>query len=113
MNLLVTPAQYVVSWRHDAVSYAQCFCCPVTVTCVAGVVNRLRVLDDPGFISRQVLEIFYFSKTRRSALGPKKPPIQWVTELYPGVKQLWRKADHLSQYIAKDKNKWSYTFALL
>jgi hypothetical protein len=37
-------------------------------------------LDNPGFESRQGLEIFHFITAFRPALGPTQPPIQWVPE---------------------------------
>ena len=83
MNSLVTPPQYVFSWRHFALSYAQCSCCPVTVNCVVDVENKRR---DDGWSWIHILagaRDFFFSKTPISALGPNKPPNRWLTELSP------------------------------
>jgi hypothetical protein len=53
---------------------------------------------------------FLFSTSSRPALGPTQPPIQWVPgALSPGVKQLWREADHSPPASTKVKKMWSYT----
>jgi hypothetical protein len=47
------------------------------------------------FDSRRGLEIFLFTTTSRTALGPTQPPIQWVTGApSTGVKRPGRDADH-------------------
>jgi hypothetical protein len=52
-------------------------------------------LDDRGFDSRQGLGIFHFTTASRTALGPTKPPIQWVRgALSVAVKRPGREADH-------------------
>jgi hypothetical protein len=63
-----------------------------------------------GFDSRRGLGIFFFTTTSRTALGPTKPPIQWVTgALSLGVKWLGREADHSFPSSAEVDNAWSYT----
>jgi hypothetical protein len=69
------------------------------------------VLDDLGFESRQGLRILLFTTVSILALGPKQPPIEWVTgtgALTLGVKRPRREADH-SPSGAEVKNEWSYT----
>jgi hypothetical protein len=52
-------------------------------------------LDVRGFESRQGLGIFLFATASRPALGPTRPPIQWIPRaLSLGVKCLGREADH-------------------
>jgi hypothetical protein len=47
------------------------------------------------FGSRRGLGIFLFITASRTALGPTKPPIQWISRaLSLGVKQSGREADH-------------------
>jgi hypothetical protein len=51
---------------------------------VVGVVTmQWAGLDDPGLDLRQVQEIFIFSKTSRSTLGPIQPPAHWVPVFFP------------------------------
>jgi hypothetical protein len=46
-----------------------------------------------------------------AALGPMKPPAQWVLEtLLPGIKQMGYEADHSPASSIEAKNAWSYTF---
>jgi hypothetical protein len=46
----------------------------------------------------------------RTALGPTKPPIQWITGSFSlGVKRPGREADHSPPSSAEVKNVWSYT----
>jgi hypothetical protein len=55
-----------------------------------------------------------FFITSRQAIGSTQPPIPWVPiTLSQGVKQPEHEADHTSQFIAKVKNQWNYTFILL
>jgi hypothetical protein len=52
-------------------------------------------LDDSGFDSWRGLGIFFFATMSGMALGPPKPPIQWVPgALSLGLKQLGCEADH-------------------
>jgi len=37
-------------------------------------------------IPAEVRDFSFFSKTSRSALGPTRPPVQWVLGFYPGGK---------------------------
>jgi hypothetical protein len=51
--------------------------------------------EEPGFDSRQGEEIFLFSVTSRSALGPAQARIQWVSgAVSPGVKPQGDEVDH-------------------
>jgi len=43
------------------------------------------------------------------ALGPTKPPIQWIPAFFPGVKRPKRFVDHCSLSSAEVKNEWRYT----
>jgi hypothetical protein len=46
----------------------------------------------------------------RPALGPIRPPIEWVPEaLSPGVKRPGREADHSPPTSAEVKKTWIYT----
>jgi hypothetical protein len=48
-----------------------------------------------GFDPRRGLGIFLFTTASRTALGPTRPPIQWVKgALTLGVKRPGREADH-------------------
>jgi hypothetical protein len=59
----------------------------------------------PGFDSRKGEESVLFSAAPRPALGPIKPPIQWVQgALSHGVKRLGRKANHPTPSGAEVKN---------
>jgi hypothetical protein len=53
------------------------------------------------------------SVTSRPALGPTRPPIQWVTGggrvPFPAVKRSGREADHSPPSGAEIKNAWRYT----
>jgi hypothetical protein len=63
------------------------------------------------FDSRRGLGIFLFTTVSRTALGPAKPPIQWVPgALSLGVKSPGREADHSPVSSAEVKNAWSYIF---
>jgi hypothetical protein len=62
--------------------------------------------------SQKGLRIF-FTTVSTLALGPTKPPIQWMPgALSLGVKRPGREADHSPPTIAKVKNMWSYTSTL-
>jgi hypothetical protein len=57
-----------------------------------------------GFDSRRGLGIFLFTTASRPALGPTKPPIQWIPGVLSlGVKWPGREADHLPQSSAEVK----------
>jgi hypothetical protein len=59
-----------------------------------------KLLDTPS----------YQSTASRTALGPTKPPIQWVPRaLSLGVKRLGREADHSPPSSSRSKTEWSYT----
>jgi hypothetical protein len=64
-----------------------------------------------GFDSQWGPGIFLFTSASRRALGPTRPPIQWVPgALSLEVKRLGREADHSPPSSAEVKNAWSYTF---
>jgi hypothetical protein len=51
-----------------------------------------------------------FSMSSRPALGPTRPPIQWVPgTLSPGIKRQGREADHSPPTSAEVKKMWIYT----
>jgi hypothetical protein len=57
-----------------------------------------------GFDSRRELGIFLFNTASRTALGPIRPPIQWVAgALSLAVKRPWRESDHSPPSNAKGK----------
>jgi len=66
------------------------------------IVTRLRVRR-PVFDSRQRLGFLLSSTAFRPALGPTRPPIQWV----PGVKWPGRGADRSLPFSASVNNGWS------
>jgi hypothetical protein len=58
------------------------------------------------------LWICLFTAVSRPALGPTKPPIQWIPgALSVGVKRPGREADHSLPSSAEFKNAWIYTSA--
>jgi hypothetical protein len=60
------------------------------------------VLDDCG--------MFLFFTAFSPALGPTKPPIQWVPgALSPELKRPGREADHSHLFSAEIKIAWRYT----
>jgi hypothetical protein len=62
------------------------------------------------FDFRPGLGIFLFTTVSRPALGPIRPPIQWVPRAPSlGVKRPGREADHSPTSSAEVKNSWSYT----
>ena len=67
-------------------------------------------LEEPGFGSRQVQEIFPFSKSSTPVLGPIQPPIQWVPGSFLGVKQPGSEIAH-SPSSAEVRNVWNSTSA--
>jgi hypothetical protein len=69
-------------------------------------------LEDRGVGVRVSLGSRIFSPPRRQgpALGPMKPPIQWVPEdPSPGVKRPAREADHSPPSSDEVKKMWIYT----
>jgi hypothetical protein len=55
-------------------------------------------------------KFFLFPTESGPALGPTKPPIQWVLgAVFLGVKLLGHEADHSCPSNAEVKNAWSYT----
>jgi hypothetical protein len=67
-------------------------------------------LDYWEFESRQRQGIFLFATASSPALGPTRPPIQWVLgDVSLGVKRPGREADCLPQTSAEVKNAWIYT----
>jgi hypothetical protein len=71
--------------------------------------TRLRA-GRPGFDSRYGRDFILFAMESRSALGPTRPPIQWVQNA-PSlwIKRPGCKADHSRPSRAEVKNGWSYT----
>ena len=63
------------------------FCGPGSVV---GIANGYG-LDGRGIESRWRQD---FPHVSRPTLGPTKPPVQWVTRLFPGVKRPGRGVDH-------------------
>jgi hypothetical protein len=58
----------------------------------------------PRFDSRQGQEIFLYSTASSLALGPRRPPIQWVQEAVPpGIKQSLRAADHSVRLVRRSR----------
>jgi hypothetical protein len=54
--------------------------------------------------------LFHFATTFRQAVGPTKPPIQWVTvALSPGVKRPKREASPSPPPYVEVRNTWRYT----
>jgi hypothetical protein len=70
-------------------------------------------MDDPGFESRQRLEIFLFTTASRPALRSIHLPIQWVpAALSLRIKRPGRETDHSPPSSAEIKNAWCYTSPL-
>jgi hypothetical protein len=57
-----------------------------------GIATRYG-LDSPGIESRWRRDFLHPSRTAR---GPTQPPVQWVTDLFLGVKSLGPVVDHPS-----------------
>ena len=72
------------------------------------IVTRLRT-GRSGFESRKGQEVFLLSKMSWPALGHTKPPIQCVSQFFPGVKWVGHKGNHLLPSSAKVKNEWRCT----
>jgi hypothetical protein len=63
------------------------------------------------FESQEGLGIFLYSTASRPALGPTRPPSQWVPgAVFLGVKRLGRETRHSPPSIAEVNNAWSYTY---
>jgi hypothetical protein len=63
-----------------------------------------------GFDSQRRMGIFLFTTVSRTALGPTKPPMQWVPGIFSlGVKRPGRESDHSTPSSAEVKNAWSCT----
>jgi hypothetical protein len=65
---------------------------------VVGIATRYG-LDDPGIEYRWGRD---FSHPSRPALGPTQPPVQWVPDIFPGVKRPGRGVDHLVPRLKKE-----------
>jgi len=88
------PLQYALSWRHFALSYAQCSCCPVTVTCVVDVVNRRR----DGWYWIHILadaKDYFLLQKAHTGSGVQQASNSMTNGTLPGKKHPWRQADHL------------------
>jgi hypothetical protein len=67
-------------------------------------------LDNGGVGVRVPVWSRIFSTSSRPAVGPTKPPIQWVPgNLSSEVKRPGREADHSPSASAKVKKIWTYT----
>lgn len=75
---------------------------------VVAVDNR-QWLNDPGFESRQIRELFHCTKTSRPVLGPTQRPIQLVSGSLRGAKRPGRDVDHSSP--SKPRAELSYICA--
>ena len=73
-------------------------------------VNVLGVMTEQSrvWFSAGTRDFSLFQFMRR-ALGPTKPPIQWVSVFFLGLKRPGHDVDHSSPLNAEFKNKWSYT----
>jgi hypothetical protein len=60
---------------------------------VCSIVSRLRAGWSRGRDPDIVREIFLFCKWSRPALGPTKPPIQWIPPFFSGVQRPGRDVD--------------------
>ena len=57
---------------------------------------------------RQGQEIFLFSKTKRLALGPSQPPIQWMSGMCSlGLNWPWHEADYSSLSNVNIMSMWT------
>jgi hypothetical protein len=78
---------------------------------VSVVSRATQQVDAPRFESRQRQDIFLFYKTFRLALGLTHPPIQQISGLFLGIKQMHCEVNHLSPCSVGIKNEWSCTSA--
>jgi hypothetical protein len=88
--------------RHTIIAPSRIRTCDLNVQAVVdsiclssvGIPTRTRA-GRPGFDCRQVLRIFLFATVFRPALGPSRPPIQWIPGvLSPELKRPGREDDH-------------------
>jgi hypothetical protein len=78
----------------------------------AEVVQRLHYgLENLGINSRQGQQIYFISRMSKLALGPTKPPIQWIWNIISlEVRHLECETDPSSTSTAEVKKERCYTF---